>query len=82
MIASAAISKVKISLYRKTSSQIVILRCIGPQGFFLEKVVFPFEDRLFRSPPESRVDIWCHGSTGGATAGHHTDRRLEGVSCR
>lgn len=64
MIASAEISKVEISLYRNTSSQIVILRCIGPEAFFLEKVVFPFEDWLFRCPPESRVDIWCHGPTG------------------
>lgn len=51
-------------LYRNTSSQMVILRCIGPETFFQEKVVFPFEDWLFRCPPHSRVDIWTHGLTG------------------
>jgi len=30
----------------------------------LEKVVFPFEECLFRCPPQSRVDIWTHGLTG------------------
>jgi hypothetical protein len=51
-------------LYRNTSNQMVILRCIGPEAFFQEKVVFPFEDWLFRCPPHSRVDIWTHGLTG------------------
>ena len=51
-------------LYRNTSRQMVILRCIGPEAFFQEKVVFPFEDWLFRCPPHSRVDIWTHGLTG------------------
>jgi hypothetical protein len=27
-------------------------------------VVFPFEECLFRCPPQSRVDIWTHGLTG------------------
>jgi hypothetical protein len=51
-------------LYLNTSNQIVILRCIGPETFFQEKVVFPFEDWLFRCPPRSRVDIWTPGLTG------------------
>lgn len=51
-------------LYRNTSSQMVILRCIGPEVFFQEKVVFPFEDWLFHCPPQSRVDVWTHGITG------------------
>ena len=51
-------------LYRNNSHQMVILRCIGPETFFQEKVVFPFEDWLFRCPPHSRVDIWTHGLTG------------------
>lgn len=34
-----------------------------PGGFFPEKVVFPFEDWLFRCPPHSRV-IWTHGLKG------------------
>ena len=51
-------------LYHNASNQMVILRCIGPNTFFQEKVVFPLEDWLFDCPPESRVDIWSHGLTG------------------
>jgi hypothetical protein len=53
-----------ICRYHNANNQMVILRCIGPEAFFQEKVVFPFEDRLFRCPPQSRVDIWSHGLTG------------------
>ena len=51
-------------LYHNASSQMVILRCIGPETFFQEKVVFPFEEWLFRCPPHSRVEIWSHGLMG------------------
>jgi hypothetical protein len=50
--------------YRNYCDRMVILRCIGPNTFFQEKVVFPLEDWLFDCPPESRVDIWSHGLTG------------------
>ena len=50
--------------YHNSSNQMVILRCIGPEDFFQEKVVFPFEDWLFRCPPHSRVEIWSHGLMG------------------
>ncbi|MCP9842034.1 DUF1830 domain-containing protein [Synechococcus sp. J7-Johnson] len=50
--------------YRNTSGQMVILRCIGPEAFFQEKVVFPFEDWQFCCPSQSRVDIWTHGIMG------------------
>lgn len=42
----------------------VILRCIGPEQFFLERVVFPFELLSFECPPNSEVEIWSH-SLGG-----------------
>jgi len=45
-------------------SQMVILRCIGPNAFFYEKVLFPLEDWCFSSPSSSRVDIWTHGLSG------------------
>ena len=51
-------------LYHNASNQMVILRCIGPQDFFQEKVVFPFEEWLFSCPPQSRVDIWRYGLMG------------------
>ena len=42
----------------------VIVRCIGPQEFFLERVVFPFELLSFLAPAESMVQIWTHGLGG------------------
>ena len=50
--------------YHNASNQMVILRCIGPETFFQEKVVFPFEEWLFRCPPHNRVEIWSHGLMG------------------
>lgn len=43
----------------------VILRCIGPEGFFHEKVIFPFECWSFQAPDDADVELWCHG-IGGA----------------
>ncbi|MCP9806906.1 DUF1830 domain-containing protein [Cyanobium sp. T1B-Tous] len=43
--------------YRNDCGQMVILRCIGLNAFFQEKIVFPLEDWLFDCPSESRVDI-------------------------
>lgn len=51
--------------YRNARSQMVILRCVGADAFFQEKVIFPFEDWLFSCPPGTRIDIWTHG-IGGA----------------
>jgi hypothetical protein len=51
-------------LDRNTSNPMVILRCIGPETFFQEKVAFLFEDWLFRCRPHSRVNIWRYGLTG------------------
>ena len=51
-------------LYDNASNQMVILRCIGPEAFFQEKVIFPFEEWLFSCPAQSRVDIWSHGLMG------------------
>jgi hypothetical protein len=42
----------------------VILRCLGPDGFFLERVVFPFEMLNFACPKDSEVKIWTHGLGG------------------
>lgn len=43
----------------------VILRCIGPDSFFHEKVIFPFECWSFQAPQGADVELWCHG-LGGA----------------
>lgn len=50
--------------YRNASDRMVILRCLGPGSFFLERVVFPFELLSFACPPESEVEIFTH-SLGG-----------------
>ena len=50
--------------YRNTSDQMVILRCCGPEEFYLERVVFPFEVLTFSCPAASSVDIWTHGLGG------------------
>jgi Domain of unknown function (DUF1830) len=50
--------------YRNSSDRMVIVRCIGPEEFFLERVVFPFELLSFLAPPESVVEIWTHGLGG------------------
>ena len=43
----------------------MILRCVGPEAFFHEKVIFPFEAWSFSCPAGSDVQIWTHG-LGGA----------------
>jgi Domain of unknown function (DUF1830) len=50
--------------YRNSSDRMVIVRCIGPEEFFLERVVFPFELLSFLAPPEAVVQIWTHGLGG------------------
>jgi Domain of unknown function (DUF1830) len=50
--------------YRNSSDRMVIVRCIGPEEFFLERVVFPFELLSFLAPPDSVVEIWTHGLGG------------------
>ncbi|MEB3255839.1 MAG: DUF1830 domain-containing protein [Synechococcaceae cyanobacterium] len=50
--------------YRNVSDRMVILRCLGPGSFFLERVVFPFELLSFACPADSEVEILTH-SLGG-----------------
>ncbi|MBM5827251.1 MAG: DUF1830 domain-containing protein [Cyanobacteria bacterium M_surface_7_m2_040] len=51
--------------YRNSSDRMVIARCLGPDQFFLERVVFPFELLSFQCPEQSELEIWTHG-LGGA----------------
>lgn len=51
--------------YRNSSDRMVIARCLGPDRFFLERVVFPFELLSFQCPDDSELEIWTHG-LGGA----------------
>ena len=42
----------------------VIVRCEGHDGFYLERVVFPFELLSFECPAQSELEIWTHGLGG------------------
>lgn len=57
-------SAMALCQFRNVSGRMVILRCVGPEAFFQEKVIFPFEEWQWSCPPESRVDIWSHSLTG------------------
>lgn len=48
--------------YRNARDVMVVLRCSGPDQFFLERVVFPFELLTFLAPPQAEVRI--HGAAG------------------
>lgn len=52
-------------LYRNSTDRMVVLRCIGRENYFLEKVIFPFECWSFQAPQDADVELWCHG-LGGA----------------
>lgn len=63
--ASVQASALPCCRYSNLRGQLVILRCVGPDHYFHEKVIFPFEDWLFACPCEADVQIWSH-SVGGA----------------
>ena len=44
--------------YVNESCRMVVLRCIGPSNFFLERVLFPTDVLTFMAPDNSRVEIW------------------------
>ncbi len=50
--------------YRNCSERMLIIRCCGPEDFFLERVVFPFEVLTFHCPTATDVEIWARDSTG------------------
>ena len=50
--------------YRNGTDRIVIVRCEGHDGFYLERVVFPFELLSFECPPQSELEVWTHGLGG------------------
>jgi hypothetical protein len=64
--------------YSNGSDQMVILRCLGPGEFFLERVVFPFEQLSFHCPGGSDVEIWTY-SLGGPELVERFE--AEAVSC-
>ncbi len=50
--------------YRNITSSMVILKCIGPDRFFLERAIFPQEVFSSMAPEGSHVEIWGIESYG------------------
>ena len=44
--------------YKNQGKRMIVLRCIGPSHFFLERVLFPTDVLTFMAPLDSRVEIW------------------------
>ncbi len=44
--------------YKNEGERMIVLRCIGPSKFFLERVLFPMEILTFMAPYDSVVEIW------------------------
>ena len=42
----------------------VIMKCIGSNQFYLEKVIMPSEIYLFNAPKEARLEIWRMSMSG------------------
>jgi hypothetical protein len=60
----SASASVRACGYRNSTDRMVILRCCGPDQFYLERVVFPFEVLTFQCPPAAEVEVWTHGLGG------------------
>tara|TARA_Y100000589_G_scaffold328048_1_gene371314 strand:- start:1095 stop:1316 length:222 start_codon:yes stop_codon:yes gene_type:complete len=44
--------------YENNGKRMIVLRCVGPSKFFLERVLFPSDILTFKAPQNSRVEIW------------------------
>ena len=49
-------------VYRNETPKMVVLKCIGVNNFYLEKVVMPAEWFWFEAPLEARVEIWIRST--------------------
>ena len=45
-------------VYRNDDEKMVIVKCIGEDHFYLEKVVLPTEMFWFEAPQNARLEIW------------------------
>ena len=50
--------------YKNEHSRMLIVRCIGENSFYVEKVVLPSEIIAFQAPKDSRVEIWGNDLSG------------------
>lgn len=51
-------------IYQNDTSRMVIMKCIGSNQFYLEKVIMPSEIYLFNAPKEARLEIWRMSMSG------------------
>ena len=45
-------------VYRNDTDRMVIVKCVGDNNFYREKVVLPTEMFWFEAPQEARLEIW------------------------
>ena len=50
--------------YRNITASMVVLKCIGPGRFFLERAIFPQEVFSSTAPEGSQLEIWGIESYG------------------
>ena len=50
--------------YKNENSRMLIIRCIGENSFYVEKVVLPSEIIAFEAPKDARVEIWGNDLNG------------------
>ena len=50
--------------YKNRTSSLVVLKCIGPDKFFLERAIFPQEIYSSMVPEDSHLEIWGIESYG------------------
>ncbi|AKN60736.1 hypothetical protein WB44_06085 [Synechococcus sp. WH 8020] len=61
--------------YRNDSSKMIILKCIGENQFFCEKVLMPLEVYFFEAPDDARLELWL--LNGGEPMLHTTAEARE-----
>ena len=51
-------------IYQNDTSRMLIMKCIGSNQFYVEKVIMPSEIFLFNAPKEARLEIWRMSISG------------------
>ena len=51
-------------IYQNDTTRMLIMKCIGSNQFYLEKVIMPSEIFLFNAPKEARLEIWRMSMSG------------------
>ena len=51
-------------VYRNDTDRMVIVKCVGDDRFYREKVVLPTEMFWFEAPEQARLEIWKMSVSG------------------